>query len=116
MTDTPRFDPARLDELREVGAMTETPLVRMLLTTYLDGLGELSGRVIDGVLSGDAAAQKLAAHSLKSSSAQLGALRLSAVCQQLEHADAATARPLLDVFREELDAIRPILERERDQA
>ena len=46
----------------------------------------------------------------------LGALRLSAVCQQLEHADAATARPLLDVFREELDAIRPILERERDQA
>ena len=116
MSEPLLFDAAKLAELRELEAMTETPLVRGLLTTYLDSLDSYVTKVKTAVAASDAAAQKLAAHSLKSSSAQVGAMRLSSVCFALEHATFDTATALLPDLDREVAAIRPLLSAERDAA
>lgn len=61
-------------------------------------LGELPGRVAaiaQALLEGDARGVKAVAHSLKSSSAMLGAIPLSEMCAQLE-ATAAAGGPFVD--------------------
>ena len=92
------------------------PLVRTLLTTYLDGLPAAISRMRAAAAAGDGATLKITAHSLKSSSAQLGAARLAAVCLQIEHASPDTAVSHFGVLDQEVEAIRPVFEAERDRA
>jgi HPt (histidine-containing phosphotransfer) domain-containing protein len=57
-----------------------------------------------------------AAHSLKSSSANLGAARLAEMCRAIEHAARAGRLggelPSADEIEGEFHALRPVLERE----
>ena len=112
----PVFDRAKLADLHELEALTGTPLVRALLTTYLDGLDGLVQRIKGAVTSGDAAAQRMNAHSLKSSSAQLGLARVASVCFQLEHASSDGAIRLLADLDREVARARPVVQAERDAA
>ena len=68
----------------------------------------------EGLASGDAAAIGNALHSLKSSSAQLGALRLSELCEEGEALARTGALdrlgPLLRAGREELERVERWLE------
>ena len=56
-----------------------------MLTTYLNDSRTLVEEIRTAVQTQDAAALTKAAHRLKSSSAQLGALATAAHCKELEH-------------------------------
>jgi HPt (histidine-containing phosphotransfer) domain-containing protein len=83
--EIPILDDAVLAELREsVGGDDE--FVAELVGTYLaEGETHLS-EMIGALAGGDPAAIVRPAHSLKSSSAALGAARLSTICREIEHA------------------------------
>ena len=84
-SDLPIIDQAVLDELREsVGG--DQAFVADLATTYLaEGDGHIQ-QVEDALARGDIAGMVRPAHTLKSSSAALGATRLSAISKEIEHA------------------------------
>ena len=88
MTGDLSLDPAALDRLRELAGGDED-FVRELLTTYLeDAVGQLA-RMRAAAEAGDLPAFMMASHSLKSNSANVGALHLADLCRALE-ADART--------------------------
>ena len=86
MTADRALDPAALDRLRELAGGDED-FVRELLATYLeDAVGQLE-RMRAASKAGDHTGLMMASHSLKSNSANVGALRLAELCRALE-ADA----------------------------
>jgi HPt (histidine-containing phosphotransfer) domain-containing protein len=86
MNDTPDFDPQTLVRLRQLGGDS---LIRKLVAVF----GEYThDRVMDAVasgLSGDHATLARAAHAVKSSAGNVGALRLLGVASALEQAARA---------------------------
>ena len=94
--------------LRVLGsAVSDEGFLAKLLKTFLDSASGLRVRIRDGAAAADADAVARAAHQLKSSSAQVGAVRLSAVCKDLEaHARAgslAEVTALLESFELEFE-------------
>lgn len=61
-------------------------LVQRVLSTYNTSLARLLQQIDDGQQRADSAAVRLAAHTLKSSSASIGALDLSRLCAAAEQA------------------------------
>jgi HPt (histidine-containing phosphotransfer) domain-containing protein len=61
-------------------------LVQRVLSTYNGSLARLLQQIDEGQQRADAAAVRLAAHTLKSSSASIGALDLSRLCAAAEQA------------------------------
>jgi HPt (histidine-containing phosphotransfer) domain-containing protein len=78
------LDPGRLEEIRGLRAEGGDSLLACVIETYFDSAPGLVEAVANAVEKGDASAIADAAHPLKSSSALLGALRLSELCQELE--------------------------------
>lgn len=82
--ETPLFDPDAIDKLRAVageeGAGFVTELAQLFLEEATKSLDELR----KGCESGEWKQVTRIAHSLKSSSATLGLMRLSAACKALE--------------------------------
>lgn len=80
--DLPRaLDPDALARLRRFGGDT---LLREMIGLYLEGAPERLASARAACETGDVMAAELALHSLKSSSAQLGAARLSRLSDQGE--------------------------------
>lgn len=97
--------PAVLDAQALAGLMTLDPtganrLVQRVLSTYHASLGRLLQQIADGQQRADPAAVRLAAHTLKSSSASIGALDLSRLCAAAEQA----------IRDGQHDAVPPIIE------
>ena len=90
MTDDPidREVLARLDFGDPPGEV-----LRMLVATFLEHAPATGAALTDGAARGDAPAVHLAAHSLKSSARQYGALDLGDRCEAIE---AAAARGEVD--------------------
>jgi HPt (histidine-containing phosphotransfer) domain-containing protein len=86
MNDQPEIlDDAVVAELREsVG--DDDSFVRELVEAYLAESPGYLEAMAAARSAGDAAAVVRPAHTLKSSSAALGAMRLSAICKQVEYA------------------------------
>jgi HPt (histidine-containing phosphotransfer) domain-containing protein len=61
-------------------------LVQRVLSTYQASLGKLMRQMSDARGNADHAGIRLAAHTLKSSSASIGALELSRLCSAVEQA------------------------------
>ena len=120
VSDTIQLDVKALDELRALQQETGTDLIKQLLQSYLSTTPGLVEQIRNGYATGDAKAVFMAAHSLKSSSAYVGAAVLSDLAKRLEeHGRAdnlASAEPLM----KELDVIYPriveLLEQEMQQA
>ncbi|HET9853240.1 MAG TPA: Hpt domain-containing protein [Candidatus Limnocylindrales bacterium] len=83
--DVPVLDPGVIAELLESTGGDEE-FVRDLVATYVEEGTGLLGGMRDAVASGDAAAIVRPAHSLKSSSAAIGVMRLSSICRSIEAA------------------------------
>ena len=84
MTSIPELrdlDPDALARLERFGGVK---LLREMIALYLENAPERLAAAEGGVAAGDAASTENALHSLKSSSAQLGALRLSRLCEEGE--------------------------------
>ncbi len=86
MIDASPIDPAVIEGLERVGG---TKLVRGMTGLFLEGVPARVTELRSASESGDLGAVEYAAHSLKSSAGNLGAMRLYALCQEAESAAAA---------------------------
>lgn len=91
-SEPPVFDPAVLDELRRATGGDDA-FVKELIGTYLADGAELVETIATALQAGDGAAVVRPAHTLKSSSASLGAMRLAQVCRSLEE-EGRTGSPM----------------------
>ncbi|MBL8415758.1 MAG: response regulator [Propionivibrio sp.] len=74
-----------LDQLRELDPAGSMDLARRILKIYLDSSGTLMAQIEQAIDAGDGESLRCAAHSLKSSSANVGAETLSGCFKQLEN-------------------------------
>ena len=106
---------ARLTELDPKG---ENKLHERVLRAFQTSAARLMPQLEAARLSGDRATVRLVAHTLKSSSASIGALKLSQVCAQVEglirSESADDLDPLLHTMRSELDAALSAIQRSLD--
>ncbi len=107
-----------LEQLRELDPSGGMDLARQILQVYLDSTGDLVRQAEQAIAAGDADSLRFAAHTLKSSSLNVGAETLSDLFKQLEGlgrvANLDGAGALIDLARQEytqvLKEIRALLE------
>ena len=80
----PVLDPAALARLTELDPKGENQLLERVLKAFQTSVARLRPQADAARLSGDHASLRLVAHTLKSSSASIGALHLSQLCAQIE--------------------------------
>jgi HPt (histidine-containing phosphotransfer) domain-containing protein len=107
------IDPAAMETIQALEDSGAPGLVTRLVDVYLKSSPELVDAMRDAVASEDAETLERSAHSLKSSSATLGALELAELCKELEQIgrEAATDRAA-EVFASlemEFDRVRRAL-------
>ena len=101
------IDPSALDSVLEMAGGDRSFVVEVI-DDYLDDSTALLATLREA--SGDEL--RRAAHSLKSTSASVGAARLSELCAEIEHAGSADGDQLAEVEREHA-AVRAGLEEQR---
>lgn len=80
------LDPVALANLAQLDPTGANRLLQRVLTTYRSSMSRLLAQLAQARSNGDPAAMRLVAHTLKSSSASVGALVLSALCGDAERA------------------------------
>ena len=85
------LDARVLDDLRALGGADDPGLLTELIELFLRDAPERIAEIEGALERGDAASLERAAHTLKSSSANLGATSLSALCREIEAAARARA-------------------------
>ena len=115
----PEFDLAKIAALRELQEPGEDDFVAELIDHLV---GDMPGRLdalVQAVQGDDARKVERLSHSLKSSCANLGLMRMSRICQHMERRAAAGglegAAALADQLRREFTAVLPLLHAERDR-
>jgi two-component system sensor histidine kinase/response regulator len=110
------LDHKALDALRALRRPGRPDVVEKILSAFLVSSAELLATMHEAVSRDDAEVVHRAAHSLKSSSANVGALSLSAACRELEalaRAKTLTNAPaLLDQITAELARVTPAVSAE----
>lgn len=93
-------DPERLDTLRSLQQPNAAGLLATMLAAYAEQSESLLADVQAAIADSSAERLQRAAHALGSSSAGIGAMRVAALCQELERAGQSgcmgSARPLFD--------------------
>ena len=79
------IDPVTLGKLRELDPTGRTGIVARVLRTYEGSLTKLMAQFADARAARDPSGLRHVAHTLRSSSASIGALALSARCAELEN-------------------------------
>jgi HPt (histidine-containing phosphotransfer) domain-containing protein len=98
------IDQGVLDELeRSIGDDRE--FLRELVETYLDDAPVLIATVHEGIAAKDVERTNRAAHTLKSNSASLGALGLSAIARELETLTSPATTEADDLSAPEIGAL-----------
>jgi CheY-like chemotaxis protein/HPt (histidine-containing phosphotransfer) domain-containing protein len=117
LPQTTAIDCQTLQELRQCAEDPE--VFCAILSTYLQETPQLLAALQTAVTMGDASAMQRTAHSLKSSSASLGALALSALCAELEALGrikvTANAATILSHMAAEYEAVRTALTSELER-
>lgn len=110
------LDADAIDALRELGGEEEPDFLETLIRMYLDDSPERLAEIESAADEGDVEGMERAAHSLKSSSGNLGARRLQKLCLEIEMAsrdgDVEAARALVGRVRAEFEAVCSALEGE----
>lgn len=108
-TTTIQLDAKALRNLRLLDPDGTSGLLRRVLDTYLRSLARLLGQLDAAETRGDAAGIRLVMHTLKSSSASIGALTLSQLCGAAETAvregQVETLSGLLAQLRQEAEQV-----------
>lgn len=84
------LDESALENIRALQRPGKPDILQTVIGHYLASAPKLLQGLRQAVESGDAKALRMAAHSLKSSSRNLGAQALAALCQELEHMGRAS--------------------------
>lgn len=100
---------ASLQELQDEG---EPDIVAEVGALFIKHAPEKLLAIEKAAVSGDAKGLQIAAHSLKSSSAYVGAMRLSAMCKELEQAGRSGA---LEGAKEKAESLKAEYERARSE-
>ncbi len=99
-----------LEQLRDLDPSGGMGLARQIMQVYLDSTGQLVDQAEQAIVADDAETLRFAAHSLKSSSANVGAETLSGLFMQLEglakEGRMSDARVLVDSVRREYELAR----------
>src|SRR5215210_1918033 len=107
------LDPEVLASLRDLG---DAGLLTELAEMFFDDASSRLAELREAVEAGDAEGVKRVAHTLKGSSGNMGAARMSAICAGLQDVgtsgDLARAPGLLEELEEEFGRVRPALEAE----
>jgi len=118
--DTDTLDPGALDNLRSLETPAKPGIVKQIIALYLSSSPKLLAEIRDAIGTGDAALLRIAAHTLKSSSHNLGATRVGALCLTLENIgrDGSTvgAADLLAELEENFASVARLLTAEIDRA
>lgn len=100
------LDAATLARLADLDPQGNATLVKRVLSTYASSLERAHHELALARSAGQPEALRQLAHTLKSSSASVGALTLSALCAQVEHHMRSTAAleagTLLDAVQNEM--------------
>ena len=108
-----------LEQLRLLEANGAADLLRRVLATYLDSSDQLAAGIEVAVTSGDPQATASAAHTLKSSSTQVGGVQLAEVCKKLEmqgrEGSLAGAADLVTRIRYHLEQVQQALRDEMER-
>ena len=111
------FDYSMLDDIRRLKTRQKKPdLLNQLVTIYFDNSPPLFQKIEKALASVDKTALNKAAHTLKSSNAQIGAVRLASLCQQLEEiardGKLEAASEMLQDMKDEYKEVVAILKKE----
>ena len=112
--EVPHFDPVAIDKLRNVAGDQGAAFVAEMAQLFLDETAKSLADLAQARDQGDWRLVSRIAHSLKSSSATLGLMRLSAACKVLElDTKAATSTPetakLADDVFDQFERAKPTL-------
>lgn len=88
MADQPLIDPAAIENLRSLNPGDNDEFLREIIGIYLEDTPARLVELDQSLAAGDAAKFTRAAHSIKGSSSNLGALRVRATAEKLEHQSA----------------------------
>jgi len=117
--EPPPLDRKALDGLRAINPARQRLILDRLIASYLEAAPRQVAALVRAAAAGDAPGLRHAAHDLKSSSANLGALRLAELARELEacgrSGSTAGAPALLPALERELARVRMALESERGQ-
>ena len=112
----PAVDPEAIEQLRFLEDEDQPNVVAELVLLFVEHTPPKIAAIRDGIAQGDAGAVKRAAHSLKGSSANVGATGMQHVCEQIEHAaaggDLGPARELLPLLEQEVAVVVEALQAE----
>jgi HPt (histidine-containing phosphotransfer) domain-containing protein len=105
----PVLDAASMAELRALDPDGKAQLVKRVLATYQASLAKLVDQLRAARADGAWEQVGRVAHTLKSSSASIGALALSSLCADIERliraGESAAAEPLLERFHAEVQRV-----------
>jgi len=79
-----RIDWRALDQIRQLDQDVSAGILETVLQIYLDESSALFNKIQNAIREGESESLRGAAHSLKSSSAQLGAKKPSEFCKEME--------------------------------
>jgi HPt (histidine-containing phosphotransfer) domain-containing protein len=116
LSPNPVLDEAALQRLRDLDPDGRNRLLERVLLAFETSVRRLGAQLVEAREKGDMQAIRHAVHTLKSSSASIGALRLSRLCAEIETAVRQEAfaglPPLLDDVDHELvvvlQAVQPL--------
>ncbi len=115
MSDSPVLDPVILESLRALSPDDDGEFLREIAGIFLADTPQRIAELDRSLAAGDAATFARAAHSIKGSSANLGAAALGAAAQRLEteakEAGLSAAPPFLAALKAEFDRARVELEK-----
>ena len=110
------IDKSVLYTLKELQIEGEPDFLERVVVTYLDGSNPLIGQLESAFSTNDTGSMKHIAHRLKSSSANVGAMRLSEFCRLLEmdcsKNSGDDAEVMVSAIVAEFDAVKKALEGE----
>jgi two-component system, sensor histidine kinase and response regulator len=110
----PALDHSVLDRLRTLQSEDEPHLLKDLIEMFLEDTEERLGKLREAVREGDAESLRHEAHSLRGSSANMGAPAMARISRDLERAgdsdDLGDAPGLLGSLEQEFGRVRPALQ------
>jgi HPt (histidine-containing phosphotransfer) domain-containing protein len=98
------LDAASVAALHQLDPSGANRLVQRVLTTYRSSLDRLLSQLALARVRDDVASVRLVTHTLKSSSASVGALALSALCAEAEQAVRDGRLEMLPLLLDQLEA------------
>jgi two-component system, sensor histidine kinase and response regulator len=111
---TTTLDAGALAGLRELDPQGRNGLLERVVKAFQESLARLSPQLRSAMAAGDLKGVRHVAHTLKSSAASIGALRLAALCGELEAAVRGGAleglQARVDAVSAEIENVKPALE------